>query len=358
MSYRINVIGAGPAGLFSAASIKILLPSADVQIFERNPKESLSTGLGYTFIPQTLSYLQHFGGKFIDDITRDNPRWNTVSILSESGMMTQRISAHNYVGIPRKKLMHALDNLVAGLEIPTTYNAEITNENISDFTKTDLTIIATGVKRFLSPEAARPFTIFETESPMHYAWFEFPITVSDLSVSIDRTTSVPYLMHAYPFAKDTSAFVVEVLGQNVAAFCNEFGFDQQKTKKAFLTPDLFSQARLRGSQRPLHENMLLLGDAGCTPYFHTGAGLNTAFYVAHNLAKAIATPAKTLPERLTLFAATQGDYYHKMFTQSVDLLNRNLRVLQTFDSLDESDRVLLVTGKGLDGMATSPTIKL
>ncbi len=343
MGYRINVLGAGPVGMYVAALLKNASPETDVQLFEQHGKERLQEGIGYVFVDRMFDALGLLNSRMKESVKEGNPIWNTVRIIDSSSAICQRVAKFPSQGVTRSKLMSALEAEVITRDIPLHYRTSLTAANFVSYCNTDLTIVATGVKRFLSDEMTIPFHIYEAEIPLKYAWFSRDKPLDMHTLQIGKLGTVPFVMNIYPVSSRTSAFVVEVPEHMDTTFC----FYAAKTDMK-LTPDCFSQVRLRSAVNPFFRNVILLGDAGCTPYFCTGAGLNIAFYTAQKLVHAIFHPEGTLTQRLTLFSRGQGEYYVENLRDGLAMTENKTRVFSEFDSLLESDKVKIITGRALE----------
>ena len=184
-------------------------------------------------------------------------------------------------------------------------------------------------------EQARPFRIHESISDLSYYWFGVETCVQNLRFFIGKKEDVPYVMNTYPVTEHASSCVVEVLSDYQSLFL--------KTLED--APPSLSSVRLRASEFPLQDNILLIGDAGSIPYFCEGLGLTHAFYVGEKLRDTFVDTRLTLPERLEMFAEGQGQFYLESFLRGLAMIDRKIEVLDRFDELTENEQLRKLTGR-------------
>ncbi|MEK6890358.1 MAG: hypothetical protein AABX35_04170 [Nanoarchaeota archaeon] len=338
MAFKVNVLGAGPAGMYTAASLKKAIPFAEISLYEKRKREEVPSGMGYVFVPDLFSHLDLIDDKISKNLSEDSVPWNVNTIITKEGRVITGRPSWICQGVLRSNLMSELERVVVEKQISINYERVIDANNLANYQDADLVIVTTGVKRFLPNERAKPFKMVEAESPVNYCWLAHKNNLDTHIFSLGKLGNVPFAVNKYPVSKDRSAVITEVLDENLADFCTE-------TNKLglSLTPDNFSPVRIRASVRPLVGNVLLLGDAACNPYFCTGAGLLTAFYAASKLTECVSAEVGTLGERLNMFSQGLGQYYLKTFQDSREMIDRKALVLANFDKICEAEQISLLT---------------
>ena len=81
---KIAIIGAGPAGLYFAISMKLRKPECEIEVFERNKPDD-TFGWGVVFSDQTLGNLEANDPKSAAEIT------SAAHVPSPSSMMRKMI---------------------------------------------------------------------------------------------------------------------------------------------------------------------------------------------------------------------------------------------------------------------------
>ncbi|MEK6825331.1 MAG: NAD(P)-binding protein [Nanoarchaeota archaeon] len=335
MSYKINVLGAGPAGLYAAALLKKNVPDVEIQIYEQRPQERGKDGLGFIFNEDVFRFFRKLGEERYQSISCNNPQWNQTLVRGKNGTCGASPSSRTSSGLTREKVMSILEEEISMLKIPVNYNTPLTSENFARYTDATLVIIATGAHRFLSENQVRPFRIHESISDLSYYWYGLEKTVSAHQFVLNKRQGIPYVMNTYPVAKTASACVVEVLSDHQSLFL-------QSLEDA---PPSLPSVRLRAAQFPLYENILLIGDAGGIPYFCEGLGLTHSFYVGEKLCETFLDSRLTLQERLNMFSVDQGRFYLDSFYRGLAMIERKMHVLNQFDELSENEQLRILTGK-------------
>src|SRR5687768_10048886 len=105
-SLNVNVIGAGPAGLFFALLLKKADPRHTITVFERNrPDETF--GWGVVFSDATLGALQAADAETHQQITANFAHWDDIDIHIHGRTITS--GGHGFSGIARKTLLRILN---------------------------------------------------------------------------------------------------------------------------------------------------------------------------------------------------------------------------------------------------------
>ena len=343
MTYKINVLGAGPTGMFTATLLKKQFPLANISLYEQKSREKAFGGIGYTFIESIFDFFGHLGKDSLKNISRDNPSWDLVEIVGKSGSVVNRKPRFSYTGVERIKIMHELERVVNLYEIPISYDVGVNNKNFDKFKDGDLTIVCTGARRFLSPEKLVPFRTFEIDSQLRYHWFQTFLRGDMFSLTFSKLKCVPFIQTSYPVSSNNSAVILEVLDKDIGSF-------SRNTKNQFdihLKPEMFFPVPCRWTERPLVDNVLFLGDASCTPYFGSGMGLYTSFSSVLKLLDAVKNN-NSLISGLKQFVLSQQDTYKELFETGLSMIDEKVKVLKEFDNLSESEQVRLVTGRALN----------
>ena len=102
---KIACVGAGPAGLYFAISMKLRDPSHDITVFERNAP-GVTFGWGVVFSDQTVENLQANDPKSATTIADEFAHWDDIDV--HFGGETITSSGHGFIGIGRKRLPMAI----------------------------------------------------------------------------------------------------------------------------------------------------------------------------------------------------------------------------------------------------------
>src|SRR5215203_1793965 len=99
---KINVLGGGPAGLYSALLLKKTHPGWDVSLIERNPRDA-TYGWGVVFSNRTLTGLREADYPTYTAITDGFVLWEAIDIHFRDRLL--RCDGHAFAGIGRKRML-------------------------------------------------------------------------------------------------------------------------------------------------------------------------------------------------------------------------------------------------------------
>jgi benzoate-CoA ligase family protein len=291
----IEILGAGPAGLYTAILIRKLLPHVRVRVTEQNP-EGATFGFGVVFSDQALEFLNADDPETHDLITPLMERWKNMTLNLPNGSVT--LDGVGFTAIGRLELIEILKERALALGVPIRFDTEITS---LEELKADLVIGADGlnslVRRSLEAEFKPKIEYFDN----HFAWFGAKIPFETLTQTFIQTDKGPLNAHHYRFSADRSTFIVECDDPTYKSF----GFDNMdEDQSARVCSDLFKDV-LNGSDLITNKSMwrqfprlwcenwvagrhVLLGDAVHTAHFSIGSGTRLALEDAIALVRALA----------------------------------------------------------------------
>jgi len=293
---RVEIIGAGPAGLYAAILLKSLMPDARVRITEQNPADA-TFGFGVVFSDRALDFLHADDPETHDLITPLMERWQdlTLSLRGERVVL----DGIGFAAIGRLPLLQVLQRRAAGLGVELRFDERV--DNLAEIERdADLVIGADGLNSILrrSNEAAFAPTLDYFDN--HFAWFGTPREFATLTQSFVDGPAGPLNAHHYRYAPAQSTFIVEC---DPASF-GAYGFaDMDEAESARVCGDLFfsvldeaplltNQSHWRRFPRLWCENWVagkrvLLGDAAHTAHFSIGSGTRLALEDAIALVAAL-----------------------------------------------------------------------
>ena len=102
---RIACIGAGPAGLYFAISMKLRDPSHEIEIFERNPR-GVTFGWGVVFSDLTVDTIKRNDPVSAQTIIDEFAHWDDIDVHFRGTTITS--GGHGFIGIGRKRLLDIL----------------------------------------------------------------------------------------------------------------------------------------------------------------------------------------------------------------------------------------------------------
>jgi len=296
---KIACVGAGPAGLYFAITMKLRDPAHEIDVFERNPP-GVTFGWGVVFSDLT-----------VDNITRNDPvsakiltdefaHWDDIDVHFKGETVTS--GGHGFIGIGRKRLLEILQDRARGLGARLHFEAECDPAD-PKWRQYDLVIASDGINSRFRDAEAEAFGVDVDERRNKFVWLGTGKVFDAFTFAFEESEHGWIWAHAYRFAEDCSTFIVECS----EATWKSFGFDRMGQSEAITVCEkLFAKylgghrlipnaAHLRGSaawlnfrrikcERWSSGNVILLGDAAHTAHFSIGSGTKLALEDAIKLA--------------------------------------------------------------------------
>jgi anthraniloyl-CoA monooxygenase len=301
---RIAVIGGGAAGLYFAALVKQLRPADEITVWERNAHDD-TFGFGVVLSDETLGGIEHADPKILAAMTTEFARWDDIDIHHRGTVVTS--GGHGFAAMSRKRLLAILQQRVAELGVEVRFLQEAPpDEELGDY---DLVVGADGVNSAVRSRHAEWFGTTLDVRRCRYMWLGTPLVYDSFKFFIVESEFGVLQVHAYPYARDASTFIVEAhedvwrrSGLNHAegtplppgvsdlqsvARCEDLFADAlqgqglQANNSKWLS---FVTVRNRTWRK---DNLVLLGDAAHTAHFSIGSGTKLAMEDALALAAAL-----------------------------------------------------------------------
>jgi anthraniloyl-CoA monooxygenase len=296
---KVAVLGAGPAGLYFAISMKRRNPAHQVTVVERNRPDD-TFGWGVVLSAETLDNLADNDPVSAAWIRDHFAYWDDIAVY-HGGRRTVS-TGHGFCGIGRRRLLLLLQRRARELGIQMTFETEI--DDPRPYMEThDLVVAADGLNS--RSRAAFP-EIFKPDIDVRkckFVWLGTRQKFDDAFTFIFEKTEHGWVWaHAYQFEPETATFIVECSEET----WRRFGFADMSREKSIATcerifakylgghPLMSNAGHLRGSawinfprvlcERWSHENLALMGDAAASAHFSIGSGTKLALESAVALA--------------------------------------------------------------------------
>ena len=291
---KINIIGAGPAGLYFAILMKKADPSREITIYERNGPDD-TFGWGVVFSGKTLANLREADPESHRAITQDFEAWDNVDVVHRA----EKISIHgnSFSGIARIRLLNILQQRAEQLGVRLNFRTEI--NDVEELRKSaDLLVAADGVNSNVRRQYDDRFKPTLDIRSNRYIWYGTNQLFHGLTLTFRESDAGVFAAHSYKFNKTTSTFIVEC---DPATWTNA-SFDKLSDEQTrSYVADVFAQDLnahpllsnnskwiqflLVKNQRWFFSNVVLLGDALHTAHFSIGSGTKLAIEDAIALAE-------------------------------------------------------------------------
>jgi anthraniloyl-CoA monooxygenase len=318
---KVACIGAGPAGLYFAISMKLRDPAHEIEIFERNAP-GVTFGWGVVFSDQTVENLQANDPKSAEVIASEFAHWDDIDVHIRGECITS--SGHGFIGIGRKRLLEILQGRARELGVTLQFKAECdpTDPKWRDY---DLVIASDGANsrfRDANPEA---FGVDIDVRKNKFVWLGTSKVFDAFTFAFEETEHGWIWAHAYRFAPDCSTFIVECSEET----WRRYGFDTMEQAESIAACEkLFAKyldghslqsnaSHLVGSAAWLNfrrikcdrwssGNVILLGDAAHTAHFSIGSGTKLALEDAIKLADVLNRPGLSLEAAMDEYVAERN----------------------------------------------------
>src|SRR5713226_5537615 len=148
---RIACLGGGPAGLYSAISIKLRNAAHDVTVFERNRPDD-TFGWGVVFSNETFDNITANDPASAQAIRKHFAYWDDIAVNYRGERIVS--TGHGFCGIGRKQLLNLLQQRALALGVTLRFQTEI--ESAAEIaTAHDLVVAADGLNSKIRNEFAQ-----------------------------------------------------------------------------------------------------------------------------------------------------------------------------------------------------------
>jgi 2-polyprenyl-6-methoxyphenol hydroxylase-like FAD-dependent oxidoreductase len=306
---RINIVGAGPAGLLFALLIKRRYPEWRVSVFEQNPPNA-TFGFGVVFSLNALGFLERDAPDLYRQLEPCLESWPIQRIVHRHERVD--IDGNGFSAIGRLELNQFLQRHCAAAGVAIEY--ERTVASIDEVQGADLLIGADGansvVRRVLEAEFAPEFEWLTNR----FAWYGTTQLFDCLSLTFRANRHGSFVAHHYRHSQTMSTFVVEcdqatwqragldhMSDEESRAYCERVFAPDLGGHPLVSNKSIWRQFLLLSSRRWFARNAVLIGDALRTVHFSIGSGTRLAFEDAIALDRAFGEAGEDAPRALVAF---------------------------------------------------------
>ena len=292
---RVEILGAGPAGLYTAILMRRLLPQVELRVSEQNPAGA-TFGFGVVFSDQALDFLKADDPETHDLVTPHMERWRNMTLNHPQGQVT--LDGVGFSAIGRLELIEILRARARALGVEIRFDSPVISLDEFD---ADLVVGADGLNSLVRRSHEAGFEPVLEHFTNHFAWFGATIPFDTLTQTFIETRNGPMNAHHYRYAPDRSTFIVECGDEVFRAW--GFG-EMDEAESAALCSSLFAET-LGGTALVTNRSMwrqfprlwcrkwvsgrkVILGDAAHTAHFSIGSGTRLAMEDAIALVRSLA----------------------------------------------------------------------
>ena len=308
---KVEILGGGPAGLYSAILLKKAWPQTVITVWERNRADD-TFGFGVVFSDETLQTFEAYDRESYRAITDNFAYWDDIEIHFRGTV--HRLGGNGFCGCSRATLLRLLQARARALGVNLRFRTEITD--IAALGKdADLVVAADGANSRVRETYADSFKPEIDWRPNKFAWMGSTRPLDAFNFFFRETEHGIFIAHCYQYEVGRSTWVMETDPETFAAARLD-RLDEQQS--AHFLEQVFA-AELQGHKlitnrsvwrnfptircgRWTSANMVLIGDAKATAHFSIGSGTKLAMEDAVALHNAFAaTGGNDVPAALEHF---------------------------------------------------------
>jgi anthraniloyl-CoA monooxygenase len=318
---KIEIIGGGPGGLYTAILAKKARPDWQIAVHEQN-REGDTFGFGVVFSDETLD---EFLSRDPESYTMIRDRfayWDDIRIVrpNAQGLSEEvRCGGNGFAGCSRLALLDVLITRCRQLGVPIQFGEVIDPQDLdSRFPDADVIIASDGINSRIRSHFAEHFQPDIKLMNNKFTWLGSTRPLTDFTYFFRNTQHGIITAHTYQYEAGRSTWVIETDPECWAAH----GFAAMSEDEAARTLEGIFAEELQGhkliTNRSLwrnfphiecknwhHGRIVLLGDAKATAHYSIGSGTKLAMECAIALADALLANAQDVPAAFAAYEAAR-----------------------------------------------------
>jgi 2-polyprenyl-6-methoxyphenol hydroxylase-like FAD-dependent oxidoreductase len=337
---KVDVIGAGPAGLFFSLLLRRQRPDAEVTVHEQNPRDA-TFGFGVVFSRGALEFLARDEPAMHARLTAAMESWPMQRIVHRD--VAVDIDGNGFSAIGRLALLQILQDECERSGVKLVFQSAWSSPR--ELKGQDLLVGADGlnsVVRKTHEAAFRPKVEVLTNK---FAWYGTSQPFECLTLTFRESEHGAFVAHHYRYRPDMSTFLVEcdaatwkragldrMSDAESRAYCERVFAKDLGGHPLVSNKSVWRNFPLLHNETWIVGNTVLIGDALRTGHFSIGSGTRLAFDDAIALAKAFSHEGTSVAGSLESFeaarrpiveklvaAANRSSYWYERFPEKMGL---------------------------------------
>ena len=322
VAVKINIVGAGPAGLLFALLVKRRFVAWQVHVLEQNPPDA-TYGFGVVFSLNALAFLERDVPDFHAQLVGRLESWPIQRIVHRNERVD--IDGNGFSAIGRLELNQFLQELCAGAGVHMEYRRAITE--LREVDDCDLLVGADGANSFIRrtlEDHFKPQLVWLTN---RFAWYGTRKIFDCLSLTFRANADGCFVAHHYRHSSSMSTFVVEcdedtwrragldrMSDENSQSYCEGVFAPDLAGDTLISNKSIWRQFPLLACRRWTLGHIVLIGDALRTVHFSIGSGTRLAFEDAIALDRAFADSGEDVSSALAIFERARRPVVEKILS--------------------------------------------
>ena len=293
---KVNVIGGGPGGLFTALLLKKDDPRRSVEVFERNRPDD-TFGFGVVFSDATLQEVADADAPTLRAIEERFYHWDDIHIHYQGRRMES--TGHGFAGLSRRELLLLLHRRCREMGVGLRFEADVAD--LAPYLDADLVVGADGINSTVRRHFADAFEPAIDLRPNRFAWFGTTRPFPAFTFYFREDEHGLWRVHAYQYdASGRATFIVEATErtwrravmdtaseEETVRFLSRLFAEELQGHPLICNRSVWRQFPTIVNARWSAGNVVLIGDAAHTAHFSVGSGTRLAMLDGIALADAM-----------------------------------------------------------------------
>lgn len=331
---KVNILGAGPAGLYLAILLKRSGITTALTVHEQNAADS-TFGFGVVFSDSALEFLKEDDPAIHAAITPDLERWQDITI--NHGGESVAIDGVGFTAVGRLHLLQILQREALRLGVDIRYGHTV--QSLDELAGADVIVGADGVNSLVRRADETAFGTTIRYLSNRFVWFGTTKRFETLTQTFVKRRLGYFNAHHYRYSDTMSTFIIETDAATFAksglatldeaalkAALEEVFADTLDGHPLISNRSIWRQFPVIHNERWSRGNTVILGDALHTAHFSIGSGTRLALEDAIALARALAASPRDVPAALAGYEAERRPILELL----VDAANASAGWYETF----------------------------